>query len=366
MASRAYGIKLRQGARRVRFTVAPLCAVLIAALLAGCMTGGPAPVTERGLPGKTPPAAASRPEMATVKPEAPVVPKPDAGVVVTPLNPSVGPTYTVKPGDTLFSIARANNVPMRDLAAWNNIDVPYVITVGQPLRITPPDGVVLPPLKPQAVPDAKPLGPAGVAGATDGNLKTQPLGQRVPYSEQAYAQIAKGPLPAKSEVKPEVKLEVKAEPKPEVKAESKTETVTEAKPAAKPDPKPDKPRADGELNWSWPTQGKVVRSFNEGANKGIAIAGKRGQPIHASAAGRVIFSGPGIRGLGNLVVIRHNSNYLSVYAHNDKLLVKQGQNVNKGQHIADMGSSDADQVKLHFEIRRQGKPVDPVRLLPDM
>lgn len=333
-------------------------ALLCAVQLAGCVATTPAPVAERPLGGKVPPAAVSKPEPVAVKPEAPAAPKPpETGVVVTPLTPAVGPTHIVKQGDTLFSIARANNVPMRDLAAWNNIEVPYAITIGQPLRLTPPDGVPLAPVKPGA--EGKPAVGAteSTAPAGDGNLKTQPLGQRMPYSEQAYAQMTKVPAPAKPEVK--------VEPKPEVAAETKVERAAETKPEKKPEVKPDKPRADGELNWGWPTQGKVVRSFSEGSNKGIAIAGKRGQPVQASAAGRVIFSGSGIRGLGNLVVIRHNSNYLSVYAHNDKLLVKQGQNVTKGQHIADMGNSDADQVKLHFEIRRQGKPVDPIKLLPE-
>lgn len=337
--------------------------VAVPVLLAGCVATTPAPVTQRSLPGKPPPSAASKPEAAAVaKPEAPPAPKPEAGVVVTPLNPSLGPTYTVKQGDTLFSIARANNVPLRDFAAWNNLEIPYVITIGQQLRLTPPDGVALPPVNPQGAGEAAPA-------AAESNVKTQPLGQRVPYSEQAYAQMAKGPLPAKPEVKaepkPEAKAEIKAETKPEAKAETKTDKAAEARSDVKAEAKSEKPRADGGLAWAWPAQGQVIGNFNDGSNKGIAIAGKRGQPVHASAAGRVIFSGSGIRGLGNLVVIRHNSTYLSVYAHNDKLLVKQGQNVSKGQHIADMGNSDADRVKLHFEIRRQGKPVDPLKLLPE-
>ena len=172
-------------------------------------------------------------------------------------------------------------------------------------------------------------------------MKTQPLAQRVPYSDEAYARMAK--------VQPAAKPEVKPEP---------------TAPEVKPDGKPEAPRGDGEVDWAWPTAGKVIGNFNDGSNKGVVIAGKMGQPVQASAAGRVIFSGTGIRGLGKLVVIRHNANYLSVYAHNNTLLVKEGQNVTKGQKIAEMGNSDSDQVKLHFEIRRQGKPVDPVKLLP--
>ena len=303
--------------------------------MAGCATTGPAPVSDRPLPGRVPPAVITKPAPV-------VVPKPDTAVVVKPLVSTDGPAYTVKQGDTLFSIAKSNGVTTRDLAAWNNLEDSASISVGQSLRLTPPDGIAVTPVKPPGTVEARPLGAVeGAPPAADGNLKSQPLGQRVPYSEQAYAQMAKVPLPAK----------------PEVKVEAKTEV--------KPEPKPEKPRADGEVNWAWPAEGKVIGNFNEGSNKGIAIAGKRGQPVNASAAGRVIFSGTGIRGLGRLIVIRHNSNYLSVYAHNDKLLVKEGQNVTRGQRIAEMGNSDADQVKLHFEIRRQGKPVDPIKLLPE-
>ncbi|MEQ1774988.1 MAG: peptidoglycan DD-metalloendopeptidase family protein [Burkholderiales bacterium] len=301
-----------------------LCGLLIA----GCAAIPPAPVSERAQPPKpgakppVPPAVAARP---------------DPGVVATPLPPSaaVGPTYTVRQGDTLFSIAKANGVDYRELAAWNNID-PASIKVGQQLRLTPPGGVATAPIKPlPGGVETRPLdGGTGGAPSTDPNLKTQPLAQRVPYSDDAYARMAK------------------LQPKPDVKSETKPEARTES------------PLAAGEVDWSWPTAGKVIANFNDGSNKGVVIAGKLGQPVHASAAGRVIFSGTGIRGLGKLVVIRHNANYLSVYAHNNTLLVKEGQNVGKGQRIAEMGNSDADQVKLHFEIRRQGKPVDPVKLLP--
>jgi lipoprotein NlpD len=135
----------------------------------------------------------------------------------------------------------------------------------------------------------------------------------------------------------------------------------------KPDPRVATGRAESSegVSWSWPASGKIISTFNDSANlKGIAIAGKRGQPVLASAPGRVIFSGTGIRGFGKLIVIKHNDTFLSVYAHNNELLVKEGQNVAKGQKIAEMGSTDTDQVKLHFEIRRFGKPVDPVKLLP--
>ena len=324
-------------------------AALGVAMIAGCATHVPAPVSERPIPGRAlPPAVASKPAPATTS-------QPDAAVVVKPLTAGDGPTYTVKPGDTLFSIAKSNNVPLRELAAWNNLEDSTSISVGQQLRLTPPDGVAVMPVKPPGTVEARPIGApdgAPAPAAASGDIKSQPLGQRVLYSEQAYAQMAKGTgtIAAAPAANAEVKPDGKAEPKPETKAETK--------PAA--------PRAAGAVNWLWPVEGKVVENFNGSSSKGIAIAGKRGQPVHATAAGRVILSGTGIRGLGKMVVIKHNNDYLSVYAHNDKLLVKEGQNVTQGQRIAEMGNSDADQIKLHFEIRRQGKPVDPVKLLPEM
>ncbi|MGE5028179.1 MAG: peptidoglycan DD-metalloendopeptidase family protein, partial [Betaproteobacteria bacterium] len=122
---------------------------------------------------------------------------------------------------------------------------------------------------------------------------------------------------------------------------------------------------DENVDWMWPTKGKVVVNYSDGASlKGLDIAGSAGQPVVAAAAGKVVYAGSGLRGYGKLVIIKHNKTYLSAYAHNRQILVKEGQNVAKGQKIAEMGDSDAEQVKLHFEIRRLGKPVDPVKYLP--
>ena len=114
----------------------------------------------------------------------------------------------------------------------------------------------------------------------------------------------------------------------------------------------------------WPASGSVIAGFNEATNKGVDIAGKAGDPVVAAADGRVVYAGAGLRGYGHLVILKHNNTYLTAYAHNQKLLVKEDQNVKKGQKIAEMGNTDADRVKLHFEVRRQGKPVDPARYLP--
>lgn len=291
-------------------------AVAVLALLSGCMTGRPAPVTER-LPQQQSKAPAAKSSPRVAQANVPDQPRPDF--------------YTVKAGDTLYSIALEFGLDYRELAAWNNIE-PSRIRIGQQLRLSPPGGVVASPLRtPSGAVEAKPLGsgPAAIAGA-----RVEPRGVRVPYSDQAYAQM--------SGIRPE--------------------PATTARPSEQPADA--KPLAADDVDWIWPVNGKIVSPFNEASNKGIGIAGKMGQPVIAAGAGRVIFSGTGIRGLGKLIVIKHNEKFLSVYAHNRELLVKEGQTVARGQKIAEMGDTDTDQVKLHFEIRRMGKPVDPAGLLP--
>ncbi len=153
--------------------------------------------------------------------------------------------------------------------------------------------------------------------------------------------------------------------------------VASAKPAASPSAAPAtsaapaKPAAaaaadvpDDSLGFQWPVKGNLIAGFDEAKNKGLDIAGKAGDPVYASADGRVVYAGSGLRGYGNLIILKHNNTYLTAYAHNQTLLVKEDQAIKRGQKIAEMGSSDADQVKLHFEIRRQGKPVDPAKYLP--
>lgn len=294
--------------------------VFLLVLAAGCTASRQAPVVDRSpqaRPGTPAPSVTRR----------------------APSVPDTRPAYhVVKKGDTLYSIALDYGLDYRELAEWNNID-PARIQVGQQLRLTPPPAAVTTaPLKtaPGTI-ATRPL--EGTASAASGvSVKSEPKAVRVPYSDQAYAQLAM--------VKPE------ASPAP----------VPEAKPESKPAPA----RGDDELDWIWPANGKIISYFSESGNsKGIVIAGKLGQPVVASAAGKVIFSGTGIRGFGKLIVIKHNNTFLSVYAHNSQLLVKEGQTVARGQKIAEMGDSDTDQVKLHFEIRRFGKPVDPIKLLPD-
>jgi lipoprotein NlpD len=271
--------------------------------------------------------------------------------------PEVLPTYTIKRGDTLYQIALDHGLDYRELAAWNNIENVNVIRVGQVLVMAAPGGTeggaVTAPLLNAApvVPSGAetrppPLLPPSSGRPNTQTLKTEPRAIKLPYSEQALAQLQQLGSAA-----PSVTAAPEARPAPPAAPRSDAGRV---------------PEIDGDdLGWIWPTAGKVVAGFSESANlKGIDIAGKSGQPVVASAAGKVVYAGSGLRGYGKLIIVKHNSTFLSAYAHNREITVKEGQQVAKGQKIAEMGDTDSDQVKLHFEIRRLGKPVDPAKFLP--
>ena len=320
-------------------------ALVVAGLLAGCMTRPPAPVFER-MP----------------FPSAGEVPPPEALPGREP--EPVSPVYTVKRGDTLYQIALDHGLDYRELAAWNNIENVNVIRVGQPLLLGPPSGqggvataplVTLPPVGPSGS-EARPptILPLTSGRPNTPTFKTEPRAVKLPYSEQALAQLQHlGPAVPEARAMP-------------------TPTFSPPAPGATAPvlpPKSDSGRVpeidDDNLGWVWPATGKIVAGFSESANlKGIDIAGKSGQPVVASAAGKVVYAGTGLRGYGKLIIVKHNNTFLSAYAHNKEIAVKEGQQVAKGQKIAEMGDTDADQVKLHFEIRRLGKPVDPAKLLP--
>jgi len=251
--------------------------------------------------------------------------------------------HVVQKGDTLFSIAFNYGFDYHELAELNGIQDPAVIQIGQQIRLFP--GSATSAIRPAAVVDSKPIEPP---------VREQPRLAKYAYSEAAVAQIEK----LQEQIQPVVVVAAKPESRPEPKPEPKS------KPEARADRETDN-SADEALEWSMPAKGKLIGEFSESANrKGIDIAGKLGQPITASAPGKVVYSGSGLRGYGKLVIIKHNKTYLSAYAHNDQVLVKEGQNVTRGQKIAEMGNTDADQVKLHFEVRRFGKPVDPAKYLP--
>jgi lipoprotein NlpD len=335
---------------------------MAAVLLAGCAARIPAPVEERG-------ARAAKP--VTVAPPA-AAPAPES---------ERGPeTYTVKRGDTLHAIALDHGLDYRELAAWNNVENVNVIRVGQVLRLAPPGepaaaAVTTTPLRaaPPIVPgDARPAPspsatPLVVPGSRNAdNYKVQPKGIKEPYSEQALRDVARAvsatppapPPPAVEASAPATVARVEAKPVPGPVAAPAPAPSTESRPAAMDGD-------DEKLEWTWPASGKLITGFSDNANlKGIDISGKAGQPVLASAAGKVVYAGTGIRGYGKLVIVKHSSTYLSAYAHNKEIVVKEGQQVARGQKIAEMGNTDAEQVMLHFEIRRQGKPVDPLKYLP--
>ncbi len=229
--------------------------------------------------------------------------------------------YSVKSGDTLIRIGMDNGQSWRDIARWNNIENPNLIETGQVLRVTPPEetGVVVRPV-------------------SSTNVVTSP----------APANTTSAPAPASNT----------ASVRPPASAANPPNASTPTNNLANTD------SAEDTVSFQWPTRGNVLAGFDEVKNKGIDIAGKAGDPVLAAADGKVVYAGSGLRGYGNLVILKHNNTYLTAYAHNQSLLVKEDQAIKRGQKIAEMGNSDADQVKLHFEIRRQGKPVDPAKYLP--
>jgi len=241
--------------------------------------------------------------------------------------------YTVRPGDTIMRIATEVNHPWRDIARWNNLENPNVIEVGQVLRVVPPQGAT-----------------AGAATP----ITAVPL--PAPPVAASGAKPAPPPVPVATQTTPGVSA-------PAAPTAAPASAPTPPAPAPAPAAAPPSAGADN-VDFIWPASGSVVAGFDEAKNKGLGIGGKAGDPVLAAADGRVVYAGAGLRGYGNLIILKHNNTFLTAYAHNQKLLVKEDQDVRKGQKIAEMGSSDTDRVKLHFEIRRSGKPVDPARYLP--
>jgi lipoprotein NlpD len=272
--------------------------VAVVALAAGCASRRtPAPVVDARAPAKP-------------VPSKPAVSKSSADY------------YSVRPGDTLYSIALDHGADYRDLAQWNQLDDPTRVRAGQQLRVKPPVSAAA----------AEPERPAAQVGAARilGRVESRPL-ESLP------------PLPPRAPAKPELaRMELpKAEP---------------AKSAA--------PAPAGLAQFIWPVKGKVLAAFAEPRRKGIDIDGRAGEPIVAAAPGRVTYIGTGIPGMGKLVVIKHENGFITVYAHNRDILVKEQQAVARGQQIAVLGSTDADRPKLHFQIRKGAAAVDPLLYLP--
>ena len=273
--------------------VALVLALLVVAW--GCaQSRGPAPVEDRRPTRVTAPAA---------KPPAAKVPATGGAPVAT-----ADAFYTVKRGDTLYSIALEHGADYREVAQWNSLEDPSKLSVGQVLRVT--------------APAAQPQSGVQVGSAPPGagKVESRPLGS-APQQQQAQKPAAVA----------------REEPR-----------LLDAQP----------------LQFVWPAKGKVLAGFAEPRRKGIDIDGKLGDPVAAAAAGRVTYVGNGIPGLGKLVVIRHDQGFITVYAHNKDVLVKEQQNVTRGQKIAELGSSDSDRPKLHFQIRKGAAAVDPLLYLP--
>jgi lipoprotein NlpD len=255
-------------------------------------------------------------------------------------------SYIVKKGDTLYRIALDHGQSYRDIVAWNNLKNPNDIKVDQVLRVAPSDGSANGAVQTASVSTGAAVEVRNLSTVNPSTNKVSPKGDKHPYSEANLIELQKNDsstaLASAVAVKPE------------------TPGVT--KPVEATDP----PVVSGQdvVEWIWPTEGKVIGSFDDAKNKGFDISGKLGQDIFAASGGKVMYEGSGIRGYGNLVIIKHTNALLSAYAHNKVNLVKEGQTISKGQKIAEMGNSDSDIVKLHFEIRQQGKPVDPSRFLP--
>jgi len=252
-----------------------------------------------------------------------------APAAAAPLGPPPPGYYRVKPGDTLYRIALENGQNYRDIATWNNLTNPNQIEVDQLLRVAPPGSTPT-------------LAGAGVSSAPviiGSGVQSAPLGGGNPQTNMPL-----GSLP------PAVPLTPMPAPLASIPPTSAPGSAM--------------PNAVEGLSLIWPARGPIINRFDDVKNKGVDIGGAPGDPVRAAADGRVVYSGSGLRGYGNLIIVKHDATFLTAYAHNQTLLVKEGDAVTRGQNIATMGNSDADRVMLHFEVRKQGKPVDPLKYLP--
>jgi lipoprotein NlpD len=294
-----------------------IAAGLVLCALVGCTsTIHRAPVEERATRGGT---------NAGFTPVGPAVTTEGAKVLPGAENAGKPGYYTVKPSDTLIRIGLETGQNWKDIAKWNSLENGNVLEIGQVLRVAPPGT------------DASAVTTRGVASpSTDTRAATTTAAVQPSTGKPATVPPATAP------------------------------TVVATAPATVPTvpPPTSSSRDDDDLNWLWPANGQVIAGFDEQRSKGLSIAGKAGDPVLAAADGKVVYAGSGLRGYGNLVIVKHNNVYLTAYAHNQTLLVKEEQNVKRGQKIAEMGATDSDRVQLHFEIRKQGKPIDPAKLLP--
>jgi lipoprotein NlpD len=297
-----------------------LCALALTTLAACATRLDQAPVVDRSSALSTNAASAGQP--GGVQPAAPLGPPPPG-------------YYRVKPGDTLYRIALENGQNYRDIAAWNNLANPNQIEVDQLLRVAPPGANTA----------AMTPGVATAPVTNGGAVQGAPLSPSAPSAPATAAANAATPP---------------------IYGSTAGSTATTIPPQPAAGAPASSPAGDAVPPFSWPVTAhdKILNTFDDSTNKGVNIGGTAGEAVKAAADGRVVYAGNGLRGYGNLIIIKHNAMYLTAYAHNRSLMVKEGDAVTKGQKIAEMGNSDSDRVMLHFEIRRQGKPVDPTKYLP--
>ncbi|MGA0089452.1 MAG: peptidoglycan DD-metalloendopeptidase family protein [Burkholderiaceae bacterium] len=296
-------------------------------LLASCASKGPAPVESRAVPGSLP----AEQRSATGRP-------------LGSLEPVGKGQYRVRRGDTLYSIAVDHNADWKDLARWNKLSNPNVIEPGQVLWVADPSPRSGPALAQSSAPpasgaQAQPIAPSSGVGV-------RPLQSQPPSDPQAAGGTGMG---SSAMADPPAAASSTADPAAPVASTPPTELASIA------------PAATG---WVWPANGQIISGFAEGGSKGLSIAGAPGEAIFAAETGKVVYSGSGLRGYGNLVIVKHEQDVITAYAHNRAILVKEGQTVRRGQKIAELGMSDADRPMLLFEVRKGGKPVDPMTFLP--
>jgi len=301
-----------------------------AVMLSGCASRmAPAPIESRTIPGASAPSI-KRAGGGPAAPSAPAAPAAPATRPSAEASSSLAPDgfYRIKRGDTLIGISLDHGVSWRDLASWNQIDNPNLIEVDQLIRVRPP-AVTAPAsaARPQETRpmEVRPIGPMASA-PTSPPAVGGPAAPPVPGAGNTAASGA-GPQGGSGAVAP----------RPPVAAET--------------------------ITLSWPGRGQVITQFADPGYKGIALSGAEGDPVLAAGDGRVVYSGSGLRGYGNLVIVKHEGDFLTAYAHNRSILVSEGQTVKRGQKIAELGKTDSEIPKLHFEVRRAGKPVDPMKYL---
>jgi lipoprotein NlpD len=277
---------------------------------------------------------------------------------------AVGGTYRVQSGDTLYAIAFKHGIDFRDLAGWNRIPAPYRIYVGQELKLSAPSTVASTPGTVVTAPlEERPIATT-VTPLSSQTQSTRPMTvppppkpvASTPMFENVEPESTSSPAPATIAAPTQKVVTPTPSPKPPVVAETDTPKSVEPAPQLNA----------GGVSWHWPAAGSVIGTYVSGdqTKQGVDIAGNEGDPITATADGEVVYSGNGLIGYGELIIIKHNASFLSAYGHNRKRLVQEGDKVKAGQRIAEMGASAAARDELHFEIRKNGKPVNPIEYLP--